>query len=108
MQSELLARIAELEAENERLRKENEELSKAYAAIEERFRPYMSQLDELEDLNRLLQRQTKMAKSEAERLGDQYAKLLGHQNHRQKIQHVKKLKDENASLKEVGWCFVLV
>lgn len=30
-----------------------------------------------------------------------YAKLLGHQNQRQKIQHVKKLKEDNMSLKQV-------
>ena len=32
-----------------------------------------------------------------------YAKLLGHQNQRQKIQHVKKLKEENMSLKQVNY-----
>lgn len=40
--------------------------------------------------------------SQAQKVGDQYARLLGHQNQKQKIQHVKKLKDENAGLKLVG------
>ena len=38
-----------------------------------------------------------------------YSKLLGHQNHKQKIQHVKKLKEENVSLKQVLYvCFILL
>ena len=38
-----------------------------------------------------------------------YSKLLGHQNHKQKIQHVKKLKEENVSLKQVPYvCFILI
>jgi len=53
----------------------------------------------LEDLNKLLQSQTSLAQLEAQKAGDQYARLLGHQNQKQKIQHVKKLKDENAGLK---------
>ncbi len=39
---------------------------------------------------------------QAVKASEQYAKLLGHQNTRQKIMHVKKLKDDNASLKQVG------
>ena len=38
---------------------------------------------------------------QAQKASEQYAKLLGHQNTRQKIMHVKKLKDDNASLKQV-------
>lgn len=36
-----------------------------------------------------------------EKISAMYAKLLGHQNQRQKIQHVKKLKEDNMSLKQV-------
>ena len=35
-------------------------------------------------------------------MSDQYAKLLGHQNSKQKIMHVKKLKEEGAALKLVS------
>ncbi len=38
---------------------------------------------------------------ELNRLSDAYARLLGHQNQKQKIKHVMKLKDENISLKQV-------
>ena len=39
---------------------------------------------------------------QAQKLGDQYARLLGHQNQKQKIHYVQKLKDENAGLKQVS------
>uniref|UniRef100_A0A3P8XKU9 Hyaluronan-mediated motility receptor C-terminal domain-containing protein n=1 Tax=Esox lucius TaxID=8010 RepID=A0A3P8XKU9_ESOLU len=37
---------------------------------------------------------------ELTRLADAYARLLGHQNQKQKIRHVVKLKDENVALKQ--------
>ena len=39
---------------------------------------------------------------ELNRLADAYAQLLGHQNQKQKIKHVIKLKEENITLKQVG------
>ena len=77
-------------------------MKKAVEDIEERYRPYQDMIDGLEGNNLLLQNQASSALSEAERLSEQYARLLGHQNTKQKIQHVKKLKDENANLKQVG------
>ena len=41
------------------------------------------------------------AQEQLNNLRDSYAKLLGHQNLKQKIKHVVKLKDENSSLKSV-------
>ena len=38
---------------------------------------------------------------ELNKLADAYARLLGHQNQKQKIKHITKLKDENISLKQV-------
>ncbi len=83
------------------LREDNIRLQEAYDEIEERYRPYKDQVDGLEGINLLLQNQTSLAQLEAQKLSEQYTKLLGHQNHKQKIQHVKKLKDENANLKQV-------
>lgn len=40
--------------------------------------------------------------SQVAKLGQQYAKLLGHQNKKQKIHHVIKLKEENNNLKAVS------
>ena len=80
---------------------ENQRLTRAYEEIEEQYRPFKDQIDGLEGINLLLRNQTSQAQSEAQRLSEEYARLLGHQNQKQKIQHVKKLKDENASLKQV-------
>ena len=44
---------------------------------------------------------TKDAKTDLEKLGRDYARLLGHQNQRQKIKHVIKLKEDNNALKTV-------
>lgn len=83
------------------LKHEKRQLAQSLEEIEERYRPYKDMIDGLEGSNLLLQNQASSALSEAEKLSDQYARLLGHQNTKQKIQHVKKLKDENASLKQV-------
>lgn len=42
-----------------------------------------------------------------DRLANQYAKLLGHQNQKQKIHHVAKIKEENINLKKVGFDFLM-
>lgn len=42
---------------------------------------------------------------ELNKLSDAYARLLGHQNQKQKIKHVMKLKDENGALKQVTHAF---
>ena len=97
-----MERVAELEAEVSQLRDENEQVTTAYDELEEKYRPFLEHVDSLEDLNKLLQSQTSLAQSEAEKFGELYAKVLGHQNQKQKIQYVKKLRDENATLKQVG------
>lgn len=43
----------------------------------------------------------KDTQAEMERLGRNYAQLLGHQNQKQKIKHIVKIKDENYALKKV-------
>ena len=85
-----------------RLTQENDALKQAYAELEEKYAPYQDTIDKLEEQNKLLTSQTATAQQEAKRLSEQYAKLLGHQNTRQKIMHVKNLKDENAALKQVS------
>lgn len=39
--------------------------------------------------------------AELNKLADAYANLMGHQNQRQKIKHMVKLKEENFELKQV-------
>jgi len=49
----------------------------------------------------MLLNETNAAQAELSQLGKKYADLLGHQNHRQKIRHVVKINEENATLKQV-------
>lgn len=44
----------------------------------------------------------KNVQAEMERLGRNYAQLLGHQNQKQKIRHIVKIKEENDALKRVS------
>ena len=37
---------------------------------------------------------------EVKKLASQYGQLLGHQNHKQKIQHLVKLKQDNVTMRE--------
>ena len=41
-------------------------------------------------------------------MSDQFASLVGHQNTRQKIRYVKKIRDENAALKMVCVLYICV
>ncbi|XP_032229781.2 hyaluronan-mediated motility receptor isoform X1 [Nematostella vectensis] len=70
-----------------------------YHELEEKIEPFKEQLDAFEEEKRALLCQSSQAQSEVNKLSAQYAKLLGHQNNKQKIHHVLKLKQENISLK---------
>lgn len=62
---------------------------------------WKDQLNQFEMDRRMLLSQNDAAQSEVNKLSNDYAKLLGHQNQKQKIHHIMKIKDENASLKKV-------
>ena len=47
---------------------------------------------------------SQMAEAEMAKMMDKYAKLLGHQNQKQKIQYINKLKDEYMQCRKVGLC----
>ncbi|CAH3039152.1 unnamed protein product, partial [Porites lobata] len=70
-----------------------------YEELWQKIEPFKDQLDEYEAERNALLSQNSQAKDEVAKLGQQYAKLLGHQNKKQKIHHVVKLKEENISLK---------
>lgn len=85
-------RLNELKAEIEMWRTK-------YVELCEKIEPFKDQLDEYEAERNALLCQNSQAKDEVAKLGQQYAKLLGHQNKKQKIHHVVKLKEENNNLK---------
>ena len=70
--------------------------------------PFQEQLSAFE-ADRLALLGSKMyAEQEINKLSDEYAKLLGHQNQKQKIKHMQKLKHENNRLKHVRALLVTV
>ncbi|KAB0374078.1 hypothetical protein FD755_014334 [Muntiacus reevesi] len=79
-----------------------EEVNKWHLLYEELYnktKPFQLQLDAFEAEKQALLNEHGAAQEQLNNLRDSYAKLLGHQNLKQKIKHVVKLKDENSNLK---------
>lgn len=62
---------------------------------------FQQQLDAFEAEKNALLEEHGAAQEQLNKLSDAYAKLLGHQNMKQKIKHVMKLKEDNVHLKQV-------
>ncbi|XP_064017799.1 hyaluronan mediated motility receptor isoform X3 [Pogoniulus pusillus] len=71
-----------------------------YEDLHNKTKPFQQQLDAFEAEKNALLNEHGAAQEELNKLSDAYAKLLGHQNQKQKIKHVMKLKEENTHLKE--------
>lgn len=71
------------------------------------YRYWQEELKAYEREKQLLLGKSKNAEQEIETLSREYAKLLGHQNQKQKIHHILKLKEENLGLKQVYLKFYL-
>lgn len=82
-------------------------LSFAYSGLQE-------QLDRFAAERNTLLNDKGVTQAELNKLADAYANLMGHQNQKQKIKHMVKLKEENFELKQVrhsslfDWCFFCV
>ncbi|XP_032558750.1 hyaluronan mediated motility receptor isoform X1 [Chiroxiphia lanceolata] len=100
----------ELEAERSRksvnedvtssLKKEIKTWRNLYEDLYNKTKPFQQQLDAFEAEKNALLQEHGAAQEELNKLSDAYAKLLGHQNQKQKIKHVMKLKEENSHLKQ--------
>ncbi|NXC84891.1 HMMR protein, partial [Cercotrichas coryphoeus] len=100
----------ELEAERSRktisedvtssLKEEIKTWRKLYEDLHNKVKPFQQQLDAFEAEKNALLEEHGAAQEELNKLGNAYAKLLGHQNMKQKIKHVMKLKEDNAHLKQ--------
>ncbi|NWS29218.1 HMMR protein, partial [Polioptila caerulea] len=100
----------ELEAERSRktlsedvtsgLNKEIKTWRKLYEDLHNKVKPFQQQLDAFEAEKNALLEEHGAAQEELNKLSNAYAKLLGHQNMKQKIKHVMKLKEDNAHLKQ--------
>uniref|UniRef100_F6X1M8 Hyaluronan-mediated motility receptor C-terminal domain-containing protein n=1 Tax=Ornithorhynchus anatinus TaxID=9258 RepID=F6X1M8_ORNAN len=70
-----------------------------YEELHNKTKPFEQQLDAYEKEKNALLNEHGAAQEELTKLSESYAKLLGHQNQKQKIKHVMKLKEENGQLK---------
>ncbi|XP_010148027.1 PREDICTED: hyaluronan mediated motility receptor, partial [Eurypyga helias] len=82
------------------LKEEIKTWRKLYEDLHNKTKPFQQQLDAFEAEKNALLNEHGAAQEELNKLSDAYAKLLGHQNQKQKIKHVMKLKDENTHLKQ--------
>ncbi|XP_053936030.1 hyaluronan mediated motility receptor isoform X2 [Cuculus canorus] len=71
-----------------------------YEDLHNKAKPFQQQLDAFEAEKNALLNEHGAAQEELNKLSEAYAKLLGHQNQKQKIKHVMKLKEENTHLKQ--------
>ncbi|KAG2455320.1 HMMR protein, partial [Polypterus senegalus] len=82
------------------LQNEREKWKTRYEELYSKVKPFQQQLDAFEAERKALLNENGAAQEEMNKLSDAYAKLLGHQNQKQKIKHVVKLKEENLHLKQ--------
>lgn len=70
-----------------------------YEELYDKTKPFQQQLDAFEAEKQALLNEHGATQEQLNKIRDSYAQLLGHQNLKQKIKHVVKLKDENSQLK---------
>jgi len=81
------------------LQEELEKWKAQYEDLERRVGPFMSQLEQFAYEKETLLNENAFTQSEMNKLSEKYAQILGHQNNKQKIRHIQKLKEENIMLK---------
>ncbi|TNN52056.1 Hyaluronan mediated motility receptor [Liparis tanakae] len=84
----------------EKSSQETERWRKQYEELFAKVRPFQEQLNAFSAERDALLNENGANQEELNKLSDAYARLLGHQNQKQKIRHVMKLKDENLGLKQ--------
>ncbi|XP_068218158.1 hyaluronan mediated motility receptor-like isoform X2 [Palaemon carinicauda] len=98
--NQLKSSLEELNSTNQSLQEEADSWKNKFHSLENMIEPFRAQLDAYEVEKASLLSRSSADKEEVDKLSKQYATLLGHQNHKQKIQHVLKLKTENNQLRE--------
>ena len=79
---------------------ENQKLLEEYDKLKKSVEPFKDVLDCYDAEKRLLLEKSHSTEHQYEQLANRYADLLGHQNHKQKIRHINKLKCDNFRLKK--------
>merc|ERR1719357_1099391 len=91
--------MKQMDQRNDQLEEKAQSSNEQFKALEQMVEPFKEQLESFElEKNALLSR-TEASQEEMNKLASQYSSLLGHQNHKQKIHHVVKLKQDNVGLK---------
>ncbi|CAH6786506.1 hyaluronan mediated motility receptor [Phodopus roborovskii] len=93
------ARKAEKEDAVAELTLESNKWRLLYEELYNKTKPFQQQLDAFEAEKQALLNERGATQEQLNKIRDSYAELLGHQNLKQKIKHVVKLKDENSQLK---------
>jgi hyaluronan-mediated motility receptor len=93
------AKLSEADSVMKLMEEKLEEEEERNRGLEEMIEPFRDQLQGFELEKNSLLSENAQAHDEVKKLATQYGQLLGHQNQRQKIQHVVKIKQENVELK---------
>ncbi|XP_061783554.2 hyaluronan mediated motility receptor isoform X1 [Nerophis lumbriciformis] len=96
---ELAKQITEAQ-ENNIATSEAERWRTQYEELFSTVKPFQEQLNSFAAERNALLNENGANQEELNRLADAYARLLGHQNQKQKIKHVMKLKEDNLNLKQ--------
>ncbi|XP_067943563.1 hyaluronan-mediated motility receptor-like isoform X2 [Watersipora subatra] len=87
-------------SENESVKVECARAQFLYNELQEKIAPFREQLDAFELERKALEGRSKNWENEAAKATQEYAKLLGHQNQKQKIKRIDKISEENFTLKQ--------
>ncbi|XP_043112520.1 hyaluronan mediated motility receptor isoform X2 [Puntigrus tetrazona] len=79
---------------------ETEHWRNLYEELHAKVKPFQEQLDRFAAERNALLNEKGATQAELNKLADAYANLIGHQNQKQKIKHMVKLKEENLELKQ--------
>ncbi|XP_067313877.1 hyaluronan mediated motility receptor isoform X2 [Pseudorasbora parva] len=79
---------------------ETEHWRNLYEELYAKVKPFQEQLNRFAAERNALLNEKGATQAELNKLADAYANLMGHQNQRQKIKHMVKLKEENLELKQ--------
>lgn len=113
LEAELEERVRQQEEKNSQIQaledrlvdlsqEEAEKWRLMYEELQAKVAPFVEQLDAYELEKQALLGRSQFAQSEMDKLSREYARVLGHQNQKQKIKHIIKLKEENNALKKVS------
>lgn len=103
-----LAIFRERESRRTDLEEELEDWKRKYQELDQIVAPFREQLQAYEAERQALTSHNDAVKNDLKQLALQYAQILGHQNQKQKIKHMVKLKEQNLELKDVSIDKVLI